>query len=155
MKRFRFRLETLRRLRVGREKLLRREYAEALAWLRAEDEILGRYKLEEANGIEELRDALSGSCKPRLLRLLEEYISGKAIDIEFQTERVEKARRAVDRKMEELVEASRDRKVVDRMRQRELDDHTYESNREEQRFLDEVAGAGFIMGGGGGRGEAT
>ncbi len=43
-----------------------------------------------------------------------------------------------------LVEASRERKVVDKLRERALERHIYETSREEQGFLDEVAGVRFL-----------
>ena len=60
-------------------------------------------------------------------------------DIEKQTDNVIKAENRFCEKRDELVEAMKQRKILDRLKEKEWEDYRRESNRKEQLFMSEIA----------------
>ncbi len=145
MRRFEFRLEPVRRYRVGVEKERKREFAEAQAAYMRESEELGRLHDHHARVGEELRRELMGGCDAERVRSGEACLDLLRERIRLQEERVLAAQRRMEEKRGALVEASRERKVMDRLRELRWEDYLYEAGREEQGFLDEVAGGRFVL----------
>ena len=144
MRKFVFRLETLRRFRAAREKTARREYAEAKAAYEAELERLQILMHEEGRGRGSLKAELSGPCRPERLTAHQEFLACKAMQIEGQRLRVLEAYEELERKRAELAEASKEHKVVERLYEQQKARHDFEMLAEEQKLMDEVAGTRFI-----------
>lgn len=145
VKRFEFRLEPVRRYRAGVEKERKREFAEAQAAYDRELAELRRLRDEEARVGEELRRELRGRCDAERVRAGEIRLDLLHLRIEKQEARVREALRHLEERRRALLEAARERKVMDRLRELRWEDHLYEMGREEQGFLDEVAGGRFIL----------
>lgn len=146
MRKFQFRLESLRRLRAAREEERKRAFAEAAKVYREELEKLQELKMKERRARDELAVRLaSGSTREEIL-VLRDFLEGTAVSIKCQQERVKEARVRMEEERRLLVEASRERKVVDKLHERALERYRYEAAREEQGFLDEVAGVQFVIG---------
>ncbi len=146
MKKFQFRLESLRRLRAAREEERKRTFAAAVKFYRKELERLEELKDRERKAREELAERLaSGSVREEILGL-RDFLEGMAVSIKSQEDRVEEARVRMEEERRLLVEATRERKVVDKLHERALMRYRYEVSREEQGFLDEVAGVRFVVG---------
>lgn len=146
MKRFQFRLESLRRLRAAREEERKRAFAEAAKVYRKELERLGELEAREARAREELSARMASGCTREELLVLRDFLEGISISIRSQRSRVEEARQRMEEERRLLVEASRERKVVDKLHERALERYRYEAAREEQGILDEVAGIRFVTG---------
>jgi len=61
-----------------------------------------------------------------------------------QAKTIEKAQEAVDEKRSELVEATKKKKTLERLRERKLDEHTRAVIKEEQALIDEVATQSYV-----------
>lgn len=145
MKRFEFRLEPVRRFRAGVEKERKREFAEAQAAYERELALLLGLKGEESRVARELRGELNGRCDARRITAACYRLELLRKRIQDQEARTQEAQRNLEKKRSALVEASKERKVMDRLRELRWEDYLYESGREEQGFLDEVANGRFVL----------
>ncbi|MBC7254028.1 MAG: flagellar export protein FliJ [Actinobacteria bacterium] len=146
MKKFSFRLESVRRLRSAVEEERKRAFAAAARLYHREREALRALLEREGEARERLAEELAAGCPGEVAAALSEFLRGNALRIRAQAERTEKARLRMEEERRLLVEASKERKVVDRLRERALERHLYQASREEQGFLDEVAGVRFLIG---------
>lgn len=146
MRRFQFRLESLRRLRAAREEERKRAFAEASKAYRKELEKLEELLARERSAREEMASRMASGCRREELMGMREFLECLSLSIRSQRERVREARERLEEERRLLVEASRERKVVDKLHERALERYRYEAARQEQGFLDEVAGTRFLTG---------
>jgi flagellar FliJ protein len=144
MKKFRFRLETVRRYCESREREKKREFGEAVAAYEEEKRRLLRLCEEEQQHKDALREELEGNCDPSRIKAFEAYLEHLYHAVREQGLRVEEARRFMEEKRRDLVEATKERKIMDKLYERYRDRYLYELRREEQSFLDEIAGGRYI-----------
>ncbi len=144
MKKFKFRLETLGRYRVLKEETAKREFADALHVWELACERLEGLRSEERRAIAGMRTALAETFSPAELQAYSDHRACLAVDIEAQQLVVEAATAFMESKREIMIEASKDRKVVDTLREKQKERYMYEVGREEQSFLDEVGGSRFL-----------
>lgn len=146
MRRFSFRLESLRRLRVAQEEERKRAFGAAAKLYHEEKETLRALKDRERKASEILMKELALGCHAEVVAAMNDFLRGHAERVRAQEKRAEESRERMEEERRLLVEASRERKVLDKLRQRALDQHLYEASREEQGFLDELAGVRFVIG---------
>lgn len=144
MKKFFFRLEPLRRLRAAQEEERKRAFGAAVKLYHRERDALRTLEDREREARRRLIGELAAGCPAEVAAVFSEFLRGNSARIRVQAERTEEARMRMEDERRLLVEASRERKVVDKLRERALERHIYETSREEQGFLDEVAGVRFL-----------
>ncbi len=141
MKRFRFSLETVLRVKRSREEKAQRDFSAVLEKRAVASGKLLRLEI----GLQEMIGSQSGKLKEKGLvdrfeaeqfdvargAILERIRWQRAELIEIETE--------LDAKRLALVEASRDRKVLEKLEDSQFQAYLKKSNREEQAFLDELA----------------
>jgi flagellar FliJ protein len=141
MKRFRFPLETLLRLNIRREDLMRHALLLSQAALREAEEDLGRLNVRQVRLREEFGELVVSRVNNQSLQLFQAFWLRLAGEIEVQSRVVLDCREEVEKRRGELVEARRNRLVVDKLKQKRLAGYRREYLREEQSFIDEVAGS--------------
>lgn len=140
MAKFKFRLETLLRLRGTARDERRSQLAQAY---RAE-EILQQQRLRLESDLNELSKESCKAAEPgpldvdRLLetRRYELVLRSQQQFLEGQRKTLEAE---IERRRQALVEADREVRVLERLRERQLDRHRRDENRQEIKHLDEVA----------------
>jgi flagellar export protein FliJ len=147
MKRFRFRLETLLRLRESQRDQRSRDLGEALeldARLRAEQASLETRRHAE---LEVLRD-VAGQGIVDVDRTLElrRFLSVLRAEMQIVAAQIEALGREIDRRRQELVEADRAVRVLEKLRERHAQHYRERVDREEVSALDEIAGRRFVGG---------
>lgn len=131
MKKFQFRLQKLLDIREARENEIKNELMKVLALQNKErvlqEELRGKIKHYETGYGDMLKkggfraeDAMS------ILRFAD--ISRRAID--EAEKRIDKLEPEAQRIREKLVIASRDKKIVEKLKERKLEEHNYEMNKE-------------------------
>jgi flagellar FliJ protein len=136
---FRFRLERLLRLRERAE----RQQAQALgAALRTEQE--QRAALDEARTRlerigEQLEQSAAGTQTAGTLRVLRLTVNAAAEDIEHAEARHEDASAQVEQEQTRFREARKERRVVERLRERRVSAWRTDEARQEQKDTDDVA----------------
>ena len=139
MNRFRFRLQGVMRYRGAQEETKKREFGAVLGHLRHEeatytgiiDDIKSHDDFSEktGKGIISVRNLINNFHYSR-------FLERKKTD---QTKTVEKAQEAVDEKRSELVEATKKKKILERLRERKLEEYNRAVIKEEQALIDEIA----------------
>lgn len=128
MRRFRFSLAKIERLRLHKERLARRELAERLAALAAVDEEIS---VVEAN---------LEVCRRDGGPLGEAMVEGLGRRRRELTERRERAAEEVDRARVDWLARRRERMALTKLHERRLAEWRAEADRHERAVMDEVAG---------------
>lgn len=140
MERFRFRLQTVANVRQIEEDRRKEQLAEATRQLILEQEQFRCLAQERELCEYQLRFSRGERLFVPDVCIVAAYLARLDMELGFQHERIESARTEVESRRELLVKASRDRKVLGRLREKRFLDYRREANREEQIFLDEIAG---------------
>lgn len=139
MKRFEFRLQKLLDLREAREKEIKSELAKLM-----QDQNAERARQEELRGgIERQRRDFGerfrrGAYTPHEAILFERYVDVSYRAIEAAEERIRAMEPAIEKVRQRLVEASRQKKVVEKLKERRRAEYEYETNRELMKENDDM-----------------
>lgn len=147
MKPFRFRLQRVLRVRELREEVARAEFLAADGPAREAEELASACGGDLRAAELELRDDLaSGPLAPAAV-ILEQ---GALQDLERRRlgarRRAATLRHAAERLRDPLRDAQKDRRALERLRERALEVHRVEVEKEDNRVLDEVAGTRWRSG---------
>ncbi|HTB22097.1 MAG TPA: hypothetical protein VK914_05285 [bacterium] len=139
MKKFRFSLETVLKVRRQNEEVKRRELALAQA---ERDRVLAALASQEAS----LRWLLEEQSRERVGTIdlgREGWFmarwGGLFVQIHLSKNELEKKEEALRLSREKAVEASRERLVLEKLEEKQLQEHLFLLNREEQGLLDDLA----------------
>ena len=141
MAKFKFRLATLLRLREAARDERRSQLAQAY---RA-DEIIESQRRRIARELSELEGQNRQASAPGDLDI-DRLLEGRRYELVLRSEEQQTAqqhqtvRAEVERRREALVGANREVRVLEELRQRQLQRHRQEENRQEIKLLDEAAG---------------
>lgn len=138
MKKFRFRLQRVLEVRAAKETACQRELARSVEELKREELRLQNAGSESKASGEGLRRALKKSCSAGNLIALDSWRIRKGEELKMQKARTRDRKNRVQQKRSTLIQASKDKKVLERLRQRRMEEHEAESRAEEQAFLDEL-----------------
>jgi flagellar FliJ protein len=151
---FRFRLQRVLDLRQQREQEVAGQLAEARG---AEERArLAAEELERARdrGAEIATNAQSRQLSAGQLQNLRYVVERMTDHANLAAAEADTARQKVDACMVEFTVAFRDRKVLDRLRERELDDWRAGEVQADRRLMDDIALARFVRKGGASQGGA-
>lgn len=139
MNRFRFRLQGVLRFRDAQEESKKREFGATLGHLTHEE---ARYNkiVNEFDRHDDLREK-SGKGKILARNLISNFYYYRFLERKKsdQLKTIEKAQEAVDEKRVELVEATKKKKTLERLKERRLEEYNKEVLKEEQALIDESA----------------
>lgn len=144
MKKFRFRLETLLKFRKMEEEQAQIKMAEANTRLYQEQELLSQFENQLLLSIELLSQEQSGSPTIETLKTFSYYIDKIKSDIVSQREQVAKAEVYRQECLTALEAAIKQRKLVDNLRAKRLEQYNAEVLLEEQKRLDELGTQAFM-----------
>jgi len=138
-KKFRFRLEPLLNIRKHREKERQKEHADAQAKVMAQQNSLQKMDHHRLSTLDTQRARLTGSisiaealiCSRYLVKLKRDRLAG--------TELLHGLRKEEDVRRGKLIEAARERKIFEMLREKQEKRHLEEIRKADQKELDEVA----------------
>ena len=136
---YKFSLEPVLKYRKLLEEDLQKDFA-----------VLKRQLLDEKvrlSNFEQVRDRFSGELQQKQVKsisvsdilLYTDYLQEVSKEIKKQSKRILEAEKSVDQKREELVGAMKNRKIIDRLREKGLKTHAQELSKKEQDLMNEVA----------------
>jgi flagellar protein FliJ len=139
MNRFSFRLDSVLRVRAAEETKKKREFGAARQLAKiAEDAYRAiLYEIEVKDRLVEEKG--TGSTTAAELMALGDYALGLEAKKVANKKTLEHAEEALDRKREELVEATRRRKTLERLREKALLEYQRLARNEEQAIIDDTA----------------
>lgn len=139
MKKFQFRLQTLLDIRISKEHAIKAELAMLIAKQNEEIAMQEDYRKK----IKEYYDKLSKKMRDGTFSYSEAlmcerfaYNAQKAIDL--SKKRVEQMQPEIDRVRQKLIQASKERKVVERLKEKKYEEYMYQFNREMGKELDDL-----------------
>lgn len=144
MKKFRFRLETLLKFRRMQEEQAQIKLAEATDRLRKEQELLGDLQNKLALNLNRLNNEQAGQPTIETLKTFSYYIDKIKSEIVAQLEQVAKAKAYRQECLTILEAAIKQRKLVDNLRKKRLEQYNNELLQEEQKILDELGTQAFM-----------
>jgi len=136
---FNFRLETVLQHRRRIEEDCRRELAAALADLAIENRGLAGIEKSRDQGREEFQQKLKSNMTASEVLLYQRYLDQLAFDIADQKRQVAAAAQLCEKRRTELVAALKKRKVLDKLREKQVAAAAKKGLKQEQDFLNEMA----------------
>lgn len=146
MKKFRFRLETLLKFRKMQEEQAQIKLAEATDRLRKAQELLNDLQNTLALNLDRLNDEQAGQPTIEKLKTFSYYIDKIKSEIIAQREQVAKETEYRQECLILLEAAIQQRKLVDNLRKKRLEQYNNELLQEEQKILDELGTQAFMRG---------
>ncbi|MCC6445225.1 MAG: flagellar export protein FliJ [Armatimonadetes bacterium] len=147
MRKFRFRFEQVLEFREIQERLAQERFAEALSAQREAEERLEEMRRYHRESLDTLSGVHQGILDIRAVSAYEHYREALESVIAVQTERVRALAEATEEKRKSFVEALKNRKVMDKMKEHERLEYLSFIQKVEQNFLDEIATIRYRGGG--------
>lgn len=142
MKKFQFKLQKLLDYRESIEEKLLGELGVLRAQHETEQKALVQAVSLHDSYRNEVRNQLShGDVED--IKAAHRYMNELANRVTMQEQRVRQIEKLKDKKTEEVVEASKDRKVLERLRELKMAEYKSEAQHDEQKFLDDLASIRF------------
>ena len=140
MKQFEFRLQKVMETTRTREELQKRELAKALGVLHSNEQLLDEMfgRLEEQIG-EYTSRRNGGSMKASEMLAYSRYSEKLAADIRRQQLAIEKLAQLVIEHRDKLIDISKDKKVLERLKEKKYEEFRKKLRSMEQKFMDEVS----------------
>ena len=146
MRKFNFPLQFLLEYRERKEKQLKRELAEIIKKWRKERKLLEGLKKEEMKCQGELRKRREcGKVEIPYVLLYQSYLEELARKIEKEEMKVRKLYAMMEKKREELTDASKEKKTVERLKRKRWLEFVNYMEKREQEMIDESAIAKFNL----------
>ncbi len=144
MKKFNFRLQRVLEIKQTIEDVKRRNFNEARQLLETEQNKLADFKAKEISYRDKLNKKRIEGASLEIIRMYYKFFSALSTMLQYQKRRIIAAQEEVDKRRNILLEAVRERRVLENLKEKKLLEYNYEANREEQNFLDEISMAGTI-----------
>jgi len=138
MAKFNFSLAPILRVKEKVEDLKKNEMAKAILALEAEKQRLVMLEETRANCIESFRESLNSGVKPEDVKHHNQYLDKLKIWIKAQHVAIQIAEAFVEQKRLELVEAMKERKALDKLKENDYNEFLIEEKKEEQKSIDEI-----------------
>lgn len=139
MKKFKFRLETLMMKRKSDQDIAQREYAEAQRNLSDQlAQIQFFYSEVDSARIDIENCQAEGGSQHAHLQMLEEFIEGQKIRIQFARQKARELMQIAEEKHEILTEKMRDFKILEKLKEKQKIAHTKEKNRKMVKDVDDI-----------------
>ena len=135
---FQFRLQQYLGIKEQIEDQKELAYAKALQMLQAEKVRLQSFIDQRLNTINAMRDALMQIIDPVEIRRMNNVIERLNYNIIVQKERVRAAEEFTEAKRQELVEAMKERKALEIVKDSALEEHLHENGLTERKQIDEL-----------------
>jgi flagellar FliJ protein len=146
IKKFAFRLDQVLRHRANMLEMRERALAEVEAQLLRERKVLADLFALREDLLGEMAQMQTGPFASMERELYQQYLDWMAIEQERERRIIRELEALRDAKRAELVKASQDHRIVERLREREYEDYMIEVGRMEQGVLDEMAGNAYARG---------
>jgi flagellar FliJ protein len=136
---FQFRFETLLATRRSAEEIRQKELAEARRELAAEQAALREKKSRQRRCMLDLQQAQRQGFRAPAIQLYAPFLARMEREIAAQQKRVATAERKVNQKRSALIEAVKKRKVLEKLKEKDQEEHLSATALRERKFMDDVA----------------
>jgi len=144
LKQFRFRLQNYLNLKEQQEKIYRLKLARAQAEYQREAETLVKIQDNLKELLKRNREARRGPIQIELIALGERYLQFQSEQKERQALAAAETRKKLLQLQEEFLDHCKEKKSLERLRERVWSSYYEEYLREEQKYLDEIGSICFL-----------
>ena len=134
-----FKLESLLQHRKYIEEIFQCELADTLQALVEKRKSLERMKADRDRIQNDLHQKLKNGIDAATMLHFHEYLNRLALDMTAQKARVAEAEKNLEQKRNELVEAVKNRKIMDKLKDKQLAAEVDRLQKNEQNFMNDVA----------------
>ena len=134
-----FKLESLLQHRKHIEETYQRELAKTLNALKEEKEILAQLKSSRDQIKRNLEQRLAKDINAAELLHFNKYLDRLSLDISLQNKRVADTEDELEQKRLKLTEAVKSRKIMDKLKDKQLAAEFEKNHKSEQNFMNEIA----------------
>ena len=135
---FKFRLASIMRLREHMEKQCREEVGKCLQSLQVAELTEARLVKKEQEIIEDLICRQKGIIKVTPLLLGKDYLKFTNAQLQEQREVVKAKNEELNKARNNLIEAMKEKKVLEKLREKQYQDYLYDENKIEQALFDDM-----------------
>ncbi len=144
MKKFRYRLEPILKIKSHTEKQRQKDHAAALQQVYRQKEHLAAIDNERSRTFDFQRTRLEGRIHTHQLLAASRYLVRLKRDTMSGSELLKGLEREAERKRQQLVQASRERKIYEKLRERQEAKFNQEVELHDRKTLDELAVVTFV-----------
>jgi len=141
---YKFHLETVLKYRESVEKSHIQEMSRLKSDLKLEEKTLSECEEKTREAATQLSEEEKKGISPAEAKLYKSFILGKRSEISDRGKKISVLKEGVEVKRSDLHLASRDKKVMERLKEKKRDHYYEELRRKDQKAMDEFAGSGFI-----------
>ena len=138
MAKFVFNMQGLLNIKEKLEEQSKTEYGKALNKLEKEKNILLNLENSKKQNIVNFRESINKGVKPNYIKNINQFISLIDKKIEEQIENINKAEEIVEQKRLILLNAMKERKVLEALKEKEKENYFREELKKEQKIIDEI-----------------
>jgi len=133
------RFDPLLKYREFLEEKMKYELADVVAILDLEEKRL--FALEEIwrQAVEELKERQAREVPPHEIFMYHTYLQQMTLDLEIQRRRVTEVTETYNESKEALISASQDKMVVEKVREREINDKIEQVNKNDKKTMNEIS----------------
>ena len=147
MKQFEFRLQKVMETTRAREELQKKELAMALAELDRNETQLEQMLDHLEQEVEQFAGRRKkGSMKVSTLVQYASYTDNLLSEIDRQRRDIEKLARLADEQRDKLIEITRDKKILEKLKEKRFAEYRRKLRQVEQKFMDEISSRSFDNG---------
>lgn len=143
MQTFRFRLEAVLQVRRRQEDMQKQVLGQKLNQLELNQKHLQELIWQQQQHFSRMRKLQQGQLKLRELEASGDYALVLKEDIANQQIKVRVCEEQVDQARKELLEIVKARKILEKLKEKHLEEYNLEALREDQKLIDEMAGMAF------------
>jgi flagellar protein FliJ len=136
---FRFRFETLSRVRKIRQDMALQEFSRAQMQVLGLESKKGLALEQKAASIGELILKMDAGISSDEVSSYDHYFSFLEKEVELLDRQIAQARKHLEEKRQELIKKQRDYKAIERLRELDLERYETNESRLEMRFINEIA----------------
>lgn len=138
MAKFRFKLETVEKVRLQKEQKMLEELSASQA--KYQEKIAKKREIlnKKQQSFVSKNELISRDASVNEIRLIEEYIIGLKQHLIRADQEIIRARRFLEQAMRHYVHARRERMMVDKLKEKAMEEFKIEQNRLEQKGLDDL-----------------
>jgi len=135
---FKYQFETILNLKIRMEDMKKGELKLAIDKLEKEKEKLNHLIKEKEMQYEIVKEKQKERFTAEDLRLFNNYINALSKKIDYQTNIVEKEEKKVDKIREELIKASKEKRMFEKLKEKKLEEYMREYYASEQQVVDNI-----------------
>ena len=142
---FTFKLEPLLNHRRYQEEVLQKELAELKKRLAEEKETLRLLRNRKRKYLQQLQNKQKAGRPASEIKLYLNFVDHLSEKMEVQNQRVRKAEHSFNLKRKDLIQAMKNRKILDKLKEKGQQAYQQKWLKKERDFMDEVAGNQFNL----------